>query len=382
MEIYEHNAVHGNPSPAPQKDKPHAVVWIAAALAAVAVILSVVALVFSCRKRVDAPSYARVFGQVRSSCVQVYGASVAGSGVVYKIDGGKTYILTNHHVVEEGAPVSVRFTQHGEKIAATVLGFDSYHDIALLEAEGDYGAKAVRPSDTPTVGMQVLAVGNNLGYGIAAFDGIVSQTDRMLQVDETGSSAKKVVPVYAVTSPVNGGMSGGGLFDMQGGIVGINAYQTVKADGREVDGMSFSVPYAIAEKIARQILKERSGGQINKLYVSADLYGDADKTVDLIFTAFSFSARFAPEGLKINGLLYDEANPPFEILGGLPQVNDIVCKIGALDVTPQTEYASVFAECLEYIHDSSLGTEPMQIVLRRGAQTVTVTYSFKLRKNY
>lgn len=365
-----------------EKKTVFALVLASVLFSAAALVTSVVALMVSLfgGKTPEAQNWQReVFEKVRPSCAQVYGGGTAGSGVVYSVDGDKAYVVTNHHVTGEGESVYVRFSDYGERYKGTLLGYDDYHDIAVVETFCEPGTKAAdvrtyQPQDAD----RVLAVGNNLGYGIAAYDGIISRASRMLPL----TSSNKVVPVYAVTCPVNEGMSGGGLFDARGTLVGINTYQTESKDGRDVDGVSYSVPFTIADSIVRQALKERSGGQISKLYVSGDSFSDADRTADVVFTALSFTARYTPDGLQIVSVLYSQGDPPFEMSGGAPLEGDIVQKIGHTDVNRDTGYAPLYAECFNYINDPSLESEPIAVTLLRDGQSVTVKYSNKQRKNY
>ena len=110
-------------------------------LALTAVILLSVGL-----RETASPNYETAFAAVRSQVVEVYGngtkGNAKGSGVIYKIENGKTYVISNFHVTgSDGAPF-VRFTEYGEKQEGKLLGYDSFHDIALIEIDGAYG-KAV-----------------------------------------------------------------------------------------------------------------------------------------------------------------------------------------------------------------------------------------------
>ena len=127
MEIYEHNAVYGQSAP-PQKNKPSVYAIIAIVLAAVACALSAVALavavVLGGGESEKALGFEEIFGSVRPSSVEVWGGQ-EGSGVVYKVSGGKTYVITNNHVIAGVETALVRFTENGKKYEGAVLGYDS-----------------------------------------------------------------------------------------------------------------------------------------------------------------------------------------------------------------------------------------------------------------
>lgn len=342
-------------------------------LALTAVILLSVGL-----RETASPNYETAFAAVRSQVVEVYGngtkGNAKGSGVIYKIENGKTYVISNFHVTgSDGAPF-VRFTEYGEKQEGKLLGYDSFHDIALIEIDGAYG-KAVTQGSSYTEGTPVLAAGNSLAYGIAAFDGIVSRTSRMLKTENEESSGVKRVPVIAVTCPINAGMSGGGLFSLDGKIVGINTYRTqYVADGdtdRPVEGMSYCVPFSIADKLARRILDERGGGQTSTISVR----GDPDIEDAINFDGLCFRARFTAAGLTVTDVLPSSADMSGDIMSG-----DIVTKIGSLAVSVNTSFGAVFNECLKYVHDASASGETLKIVLDRNGQSVTVKYDYKRSK--
>lgn len=356
-----------------------AVVSAAAVLLCVALSLSalIVSLSFARRNKAgDAFDYAGVYASVRPSCVELYGPGTRASGVVYKIANGNTYIITNYHAIYGASGLEARFVDFGDRIGTVLLGYDEYHDIALLEAEGKHGAP-VTGGGIPRAGDRVLAVGNNLGYGIAAFDGIASKVNRMLAING------KAVPVYAVTSPVNAGMSGGGLFDGKGRILGINTYQTHStgsgADERYVDGVSYSVPYNIAEKVAQQIYREKSGTQINKLVVSGVTDGGSALSSQIEFAALYFTASMTQGGFKVVSTAEDHLS---ECIGGKVQTGDTVVRIGGLKIGYGTNFCEIFSECLKYIADTDLDTDQLEVEVKRGNETVTVKYGTKRLKNY
>ena len=363
---------------------------IAAVVALLCVILSLnifaVSIAFSsARKGRDTSglNYAAVFSKVRPSCVELYGLGSSASGVVYKIADGKTYVITNHHALGGSSTLDVRFIDYGNRIASQVLGYDEYHDIALLEVDGKYGTPVKRAS-APNVGDPVLAVGNNLGYGIAAFDGMVSKTNRIISIKKEG----KAVPVYTVTSPLNAGTSGGGLFDKTGKILGINAYQTTKVsekvgdddeENRFVDGVSHVIPYAIAEKIAEQIYHEKSRTQINKLVVQGVQEGGYALPNQIEFASLYFTAQMTESGFKVVSTLEDNLS---ECIGGKVQTGDTVVRIGSLKIGYGTDFCDIFTECFKYISDTDLPEKLLEVEVKRGNETVKVKYGTKRLKNY
>lgn len=387
MEIYDQNKLYDAPSPPPEPPRKRGVFALSVAALAVALcalVCAVVALVLSCRGKSagESESYEKAYEKARACTAEVRCGSLIGSGVVYALRGGVTYVLTNYHVVETGDVPDVRFVDKGERYEATLCGFDAYHDIAILSVAGSFGTPAVL-GDAPAVGRRVLAVGNNLGYGTAAYDGIVSRTNRLLKVTETGKE-NKTVPVYAVTCPVNAGMSGGGVFTLDGKLVGIGTYQVlsvqdvafvnsqIDTSSRPVDGVSYVVPATVADKIARRIMENPTGGQVDTIEVR----GVADSTNAVRFTGLYFSATVSAAGWTVD--LVDPVTP--DLRGGVFRVGDVLTRIGTLSVTAQTDAALLFDECLCYAHDPSLAGEILEIEVMRGNERVTLSYEYKRRK--
>src|SRR5699024_12316302 len=113
----------------------------------------------------------------------------SGSGIIYKKENGKAYIVTNNHVVENAKKVEVVLSDE-EQVQANVLGTDALTDLAVLEIDdekvdvvADLGS-----SEDLSVGETVLAIGNPLGqefYG-SVTRGIISGLNRSVEVDTNG----------------------------------------------------------------------------------------------------------------------------------------------------------------------------------------------------
>ncbi|MDN4601559.1 S1C family serine protease [Paenibacillus sp. F6_3S_P_1C] len=110
--------------------------------------------------------------------------SALGSGVIFKKEDGKAYIMTNHHVVEGASDLEI-VTVDGETHKAKLVGKDRVSDIAVLSVQDEKGigpAAELGDSSKLQRGQTVLAIGNPLGLGGTLTSGIVSYTDRILPV--------------------------------------------------------------------------------------------------------------------------------------------------------------------------------------------------------
>ena len=145
-----------------------------------------------------------------------------GSGVIISKSG---YIITNHHVIEDADDIEVEFILNDEvqKFKAEVVQIDKTNDLAILKildmnfdgvGELPYNFKT-RSSD---VGTKVYAFGYPMALSIMGKE--IKVTDGMIS-SKTGFDGN--ITTYQITAPIQGGNSGGPLFDEKGNLIGINS---------------------------------------------------------------------------------------------------------------------------------------------------------------
>ena len=178
-----------------------------------------------------------------------YVQSGAGSGVIISQDG---YILTCAHVVSGATSVKVQLNGSDESYDATVVGQDSTSDIAVLKIDATGLTPAViGDSDALAVGEVAVAVGNPLGtLSNTVTDGIVSALNRSVSIQSSGSvNTMSLIQMDASVSPGN---SGGGLFNMNGELIGI---VNAKSSSSDAEGLGFAIPINDAIKVAQDLLE-------------------------------------------------------------------------------------------------------------------------------
>jgi tetratricopeptide (TPR) repeat protein len=153
----------------------------------------------------------RVFGLVSPSIVTVHALDEnsrlegQGSGII--IGAGK--VATNCHVVRDAHSLKVR-TAKGE-LSATWVTRDPTRDLCLLTVVGLDGTVArIRAYKELAVGERVFAVGNPLGFELSVSEGLISALTQV-----------RGEPTLITNAALSPGSSGGGLFDMQGRLVGV-----------------------------------------------------------------------------------------------------------------------------------------------------------------
>ena len=173
--------------------------------------------------------------------------SGAGSGVIISSDG---YILTCAHVVDGASAITVTI---GDKdYTATLVGEDTTSDIAVIKIDADGLTPAtVGNSDSLKVGQSVMAVGNPLGeLGGTVTGGMISALNRSVTIQ--GSSSVNTMSLIQMDASVSPGNSGGGLFNMNGELIGI---VNAKSSSSDAEGLGFAIPINDAIKVAQELLE-------------------------------------------------------------------------------------------------------------------------------
>ena len=173
--------------------------------------------------------------------------SGAGSGVIISSDG---YILTCAHVVDGASTITVTI---GDKdYTATLVGEDTTSDIAVIKIDANGLTPAtVGNSDSLKVGQSVMAVGNPLGeLGGTVTGGMISALNRSVTIQ--GSSSVNTMSLIQMDASVSPGNSGGGLFNMNGELVGI---VNAKSSSSDAEGLGFAIPINDAIKVAQELLE-------------------------------------------------------------------------------------------------------------------------------
>ena len=196
-----------------------------------------------------------------------YVQSGAGSGVLIRTSGDvQGLLLTCNHVIDgadEGG-ITVVLTDgrefSGEQVM--VLGQDVWSDLALLQivdedgnapADLSYATMAtgkggVSDYSYMTVGETVVAIGNPLGsLGGSVSRGIISAVGREVSIEGCPMT------LMQVDASVNPGNSGGGLFNMDGQLIGI---VNAKSTGDSVEGIGFAIPTSDAIPLVGELYSQ------------------------------------------------------------------------------------------------------------------------------
>ena len=182
-----------------------------------------------------ASSLSAMVKQARSAVVRIQTSLRSGSGVIFETQGQTGYVITNHHVVEGGVPVSVT-VDDSTTYRGSVLGTDSTRDLAVVSiCCGSFRALPFGNAATLQPGDEVVVV----GYALA-LAGQATVTRGIVSAVRYDSRHRS--DVIQTDAAINPGNSGGPMLSMAGEILGINTFRREQTQGgRPVMGVGFAV---------------------------------------------------------------------------------------------------------------------------------------------
>lgn len=206
----------------------------------------------------------------------------SGSGFIVGMNDTELLIATNNHVIANAIKIEITFIDD-TVLEAIVKGTDEIADLAIIavplenisaDTLSSIRIATLGNSEEVRLGEMAIAIGNALGYGQSVTVGYISAKDREVTVDGN------TMILLQTDAAINGGNSGGPLFNDRGEVIGINS---VKYADTEVEGMCFAIPISraipiLSELMTRETLEEDEKGAlgITTTTVSGDiasLYG-------------------------------------------------------------------------------------------------------------
>ena len=177
-----------------------------------------------------------------------------GSGVIISKDG---FVITNNHVVEGAAEVTVTLADHKE-YKGRIVGRDPQTDLAVLKIDSkeSFPASTLGDSDNLRVGDWVVAIGNPFGLDHTVTSGIVSAKGRVI-------GAGPYDNFIQTDASINPGNSGGPLLNMQGEVVGINT--AIIPQGQ---GIGFAIPVNTIKPLIPQL---ETKGEVTRGYIGVNI---------------------------------------------------------------------------------------------------------------
>lgn len=193
----------------------------------------------------------------------------SGSGVIIGKTDSELLIVTNYHVVSGSKELSVLFSYQeqmkdssdAEIVKGEIKDYDAAKDLAVIavdlnslskETMDNIKVAVLGDSDELSLGDQVVAIGNALGYGQSVTTGIVSAVGRSMTTQESTGSENKYIQTDAAINPGN---SGGAMFNMKGELVGINS---AKVADTKVEGIGYAIPISDIREDMEHMMKQET----------------------------------------------------------------------------------------------------------------------------
>ncbi|WP_158057910.1 S1C family serine protease [Halorussus halophilus] len=168
------------------------------------------------------------------------GPTASGSGFVYD----DSHVLTNQHVVEDGTAFEVRYRGNDWR-TPEIVATDILSDLAVLRVPDhpDYATPLALRRNDPTVGEEVILVGNPLGFEDSVSAGLVSGVDR--SVDAGGYTIHDTIQTDAAANPGN---SGGPLVTMNHKVAGVLSRGPTEA-------LNFAISASLARRVVPALIE-------------------------------------------------------------------------------------------------------------------------------
>ncbi len=294
---------------------------------------------------------------VKSTAVTMFNRLVesqqAGSGIIFKQDGDKIYIMTNYHVIN-GAKEATISLDDTVQVSANYVGGNESNDIAVIsvnksdiEKAGikNYAVAEFDDSDKIEIGNFVIAIGNAMGEGKSATFGIISAVNKEINIEN------QLLSVIQTDAAINPGNSGGALVNTDGKVIGIN---TAKFSSMGIEGMGYAIPSNIVNQIVDEIMGQKR--------VEAPYLGVEARTItEQIKEVYNFPQL----GVYVNSVVPGSSAEE----GGLNQ-GDIITAINGKPIITSEELINV-------INSSKVGDTLKITVLRNARDEMNINCVLK-----
>lgn len=293
-----------------------------------------------------------------------------GSGWVYNADG---IIVTNNHVVDGESRVEVDFSS-GFKTFGTVIGTDSYSDLAVIRVTGA-GAELhpllLGDSDLLQVGQTVIAIGNPFGLSGTMTTGIVSALGRALTTENqaSGGGYFSNADVIQTDTALNPGNSGGPLLNLNGEVVGINSAIDTNSYTASGDPVNSGIGFAISINTVKRVVPELiQNGSYSYPYLGIstidDLPLEVIQALGLQSTSGAYVTSVIPAGPSENAGV-QAGTEPLNLAG----YTDLY-KGGDLIIAIDGQPVITFDDMIRYLTLHKSPGETVTLTVLRGSQQV------------
>ncbi len=202
-----------------------------------------------------------------NSAIQYQSEAGAGTGMVVNSDG---LVLTNNHVIEDSTKLTATVVATGKTYQATVVGYDTTGDVALIKLQDASGLTTVPLGNSSTVktGAPVVALGNAEGQGtILPAAGTITGVNQSVTASDQGGTitTETLHGMLETNAGIVSGDSGGPLSNASGQVIGMDtAGQSGSANlGEQSTSTGFAIPINTALSVASQIASGKASSTVS-----------------------------------------------------------------------------------------------------------------------
>jgi len=200
-----------------------------------------------------------------NSTIQYQSEAGAGTGMVINSDG---LVLTNNHVIEDSTKLTATVVATGKTYPATVLGYDTTGDVALIRLQGASGLTTVPLGNSSTVktGNPVVALGNAEGQGtILPAAGTITGVNQTITASDQGGTitSETLHGMLETNAGIVSGDSGGPLSNAAGQVIGMDTAGQSVSFGQQSSPTGFAIPINTALAVASQIAAGHASATIS-----------------------------------------------------------------------------------------------------------------------
>ncbi|TMV48002.1 PDZ domain-containing protein [Paenibacillus mesophilus] len=283
-----------------------------------------------------------------------------GSGVLFRKDGDKAYIVTNNHVVQSASQIEV-ILANGEHRKGKLKGRDMITDLAVVEIDssGIQSYAEFGDSEKLKAGQTAIAIGSPLGLRFAQTTtvGVISSPHQKVPISFAGDGNYDwEMDVIQTDAAINQGNSGGALVNLEGKLIGINS---MKVAEKGVEGLGFAIPINSAKETIDSLLKY---GKVKRPYMGL--------TTEPLRAYKGTEVLKLPDSVK-NGLIVIDAIGPAKTAG--LATNDVITELDGKPV-----YDNITLR--QYLYGSKKIGDSIKVTYYRAGKKATATIELGEKK--
>ena len=239
-----------------------------------------------------------------------------GAGVIYQMNDTYSYIITNYHVVyytdcdtANNIANKIHIFQYGtseyvyENGETNTEGYPTYeygdgaveaeyvggamnYDIAVLKVKTadllkyNEHACAVTIAEDYALAETAIAIGNPEMEGISVTSGIISVESENIIMTGADDVTQCKFRVMRIDVAVNGGNSGGGLFNLNGELIGIVNAKVVDSS---IENIAYALPYGNVTAVANNIIyyheQTNQPSQVQTMFLNVEFVAENSRSI-------------------------------------------------------------------------------------------------------